>query len=46
MTYHVYSPLLEGYVAMDLPSIEDANRYVKAYREDGGEPVLIVPSKQ
>ena len=44
MTYNVYSPMLEGFLAMDL-TLEDANRYVQRHRANGGEPVRIVPSK-
>lgn len=34
MKYHVYSRLLAGYLAMDLPTREDAQEWIAQYYAD------------
>lgn len=43
MKYHVYSPMLEGYVAMDLSKDEAERR--AAERTASGEKCYIVPAE-
>jgi hypothetical protein len=35
MRYHVYSPLLEGYISMEHPTQEDAEKFIRDYHDRG-----------